>query len=199
MLVLLMAFAISAASCKQEATCDDPNSDNYGEVGDCQYTFTLTSEAIDENGELKDEFKCETKTNGIENSIPLAWKNVPEGTGSLAIIMQHFPNPNDTLQANSYLLLWDIDPSVTSIPYGTADDGPWFMGSDKDGNYISYTSPCSPSVGTHTYEIILYALSETPSSLPSQSSLTVTWSVLRAAIATVTTIGTAKLEFDDVN
>jgi len=109
--------------------------------------FVLASSAI-ENGELLDAYKCETKENDIEKSIPLSWSNIPTGTGALAVIMHHFPNPDDTSQANSYLLLWDIAPSVTAIPYGEADDGPWYMGANKDGTAISYTSPCSPSSGS---------------------------------------------------
>ena len=69
--------------------------------------FTLTSEAIS-NGELLDDFKCESKTDGIENSIPLAWSNVPSGTGSLAIVMFHYPNSDDLSDINSYLHLWNI-------------------------------------------------------------------------------------------
>ncbi len=168
--------------------------DSTPELGE----FTLASIAIS-NGELLDAYKCETKTNDIENSIPLSWENVPEGTGALALIMHHFPNPNDQTQANSYLLLWNIDPSVTEIPYGTADDGAWYMGANKDGTAISYTSPCSPSAGTHEYTITLYALSSTPASLPSQSSVSVDYATLKAAIATVSTIDIAELTFNDVN
>lgn len=151
------------------------------------------------NGELLDAFKCESKTNDIESSIPLAWENVPEGTVSLAVMMYHFPNANDQTQANSYILLWDIDPSVTSIPYGTADDGAWYMGSNKDGTAISYTSPCSPSAGNHEYTITVYALSETPASLPSQSTIDVDYDTLKAAIESVTLVGSASLTFNDVN
>ncbi len=160
--------------------------------------FTLTSIAI-ENGELLDAYKCETKTNGIENSIPLTWSNVPTDANSLAIIMKHYPDPSDLTIVSSYLLLWDIDPSVTDIPYGTADDGPWYMGSNKDGTAISYTSPCSPSPGSHEYTITIYALSATPSSLPTSSSLSVDYDVLIKAISTVTIVDEASLTFNDVN
>ncbi|UKN00463.1 hypothetical protein K6119_12045 [Paracrocinitomix mangrovi] len=202
-LLLLFAGMSVLSSCKKKG-CTDINASNYSAEAEkddksCQYDFYLRSDAIDENGELMADYKCEDKVNGIEASIPLKWGNVPDGTGSMAIIMQHFPNPNDQSQANSYLLLWDISPSVTEMPHGTADDGPWFMGSNKDGDYISYTSPCSPDPGTHAYEIILYALSETPASLPAQSDISVDWQTLKDAIATVTVIDTAVLEFNDVN
>lgn len=159
--------------------------------------FTLTSEAI-ANGELLDAYKCESKTNNIENSIPIAWSNVPDAAVSLAVIMHHYPNSSDTTMANSYLLLWGIDPSVTEMAYGTADDGPWYMGANKDGNAISYTSPCSPSTGTHAYTITVYALDGLPSGLPSQSSLTVDYDTMKTAIASVNIVGRAVLDFNDV-
>lgn len=159
--------------------------------------FTVTSAAIS-NGELLADFKCESKVEDVENSIPLAWTNVPEGTSSLAVTMVHYPNPDDLTSPNSYLLLWGIDPSVTEIAYGAADDGAWYIGQNKDGTAISYTSPCSPSAATHEYTITVHALSETPSSLPTMSSIDVDYSTLITAIGTVTTVGTAELTFNDV-
>ena len=160
--------------------------------------FTLSSVAISD-GELLDSYKCEEKVDGIENSIPLSWSNVPESANSLAVIMHHYPNSEDTSKANSYLLLWDINSTVDGIGYGEADDGSWFMGSNKDGNQVSYTSPCSPSAGSHEYTITLYALSQTPDSLPTQSTMDVNYSVLIDAINTTTIIDTATIIFNDVN
>ena len=164
--------------------------------------FVLTSAAI-ESGELLSAFKCEMKSmvDGTEDSIPLAWSGVPDGTGSLAIIMHHFPNPNDKDpdRANQYLLLWDIPPSVTEIAHGTADDGTWFMGANKDNVAISYTSPCSQEATSSgkSYTITVYALSSTPSALPTASSLDVTFGVLLNAIGSVTVLDTASITFTD--
>lgn len=131
----------------------------------------------------------------MEESIPLSWSNVPAGTKSLAVIMHHYPDPHDKTRVSAYLLIWGIDPGVTEIPHGAADDGPWFMGANKDGAAISYTSPCSKGAGTHEYTITVYALSETPPSLPQESSLSVTYEVLTKALETVTMIDTASLVF----
>jgi len=173
-----------------------------GDGGTSDSTFVLTSEGV-ADGALLDAFKCEMKSmeDGSEASIPLTWSGVPEGTGSLAITMHHYSNPADTdpSRANHYLELWDIDPTVTEIPHGDADDGPWFMGANKDNNVISYTSPCSPSGQSagHEYTITIYALSETPASLPTESSLDVTYSVMLEAIETVNVLGTAEITFTD--
>ena len=158
----------------------------------------LTSSGV-VNGELLDAFKCETKENGVEKSLPLSWSGVPSSTKSLAIIMHHYPNAPDVTIPNAYLILWAIDPSVIEIPYGAADDGPWYMGPNKDGNTVSYTSPCSQNAGTKEYTITVYALDQTPASLPASSSVDVTYSVLTEALSTVNIIDTAVLTFNDVN
>ena len=160
--------------------------------------FKLTSIAI-KNGVLLDDYKCEEKVNDVENSIPLSWENVPEGTRSLAIVMYHYPKKDDKTEINSYLLLWDIDPEITGIPYKMASKGNWFMGANKDGTAISYTSPCSRGKGKHEYTLALYALSETPSSLPKKHSLNVDYNVFMNALATVKIIDRTTLTFIDSN
>ena len=141
--------------------------------------FRLTSPAI-VDGELLSAYQCEEKVNGEEDSIPLAWSNVPSAANKLAITM------HEESTQNTYLLLWDIDASVQAIDHGKADEGNWFMGPNKDGNTISYTSPCSHDGGSHEYTLTLYALSETPASLPKEDSMSMTLSQLRQAIAEVT-------------
>ncbi len=188
-LFVAIVLSLSVAGCKS----DDNDDETSGTTSD----FTFTSSAIS-NGELLADYKCETKVNDMEDSIPLAWSGVPSSAGSLAITMHHYPNADNTSDVNSYLLLWGISTSVTEIAHGGADDGAWYIGSNKDGTAISYTSPCSPSAGSHAYTLTIYALSETPSSLPTSSSLDVTYSVLKSAIDTVTVIDTATLAFNDV-
>lgn len=157
-----------------------------------QTSFSLSSVAIDASGSLLDAYKCEQKVNGIEKSIPIQWSNVPEGTGSLAISIHGFPKPEEI---NSYLTLWNIDPSVTEIPYGEANNGAWYMGPNKDGANITYSSPCNPSGATSTYYMTIFALSETPSSLPSADDLSVNYSTLLASFSEVTIIDSVVLEY----
>ncbi|OUU48977.1 MAG: hypothetical protein CBC28_01955, partial [Flavobacteriaceae bacterium TMED68] len=118
--------------------------------------------------------------------------NIPEGTGSIAISIHGFPNANET---NSYLTLWNINPSVTEIQYGEANSGEWFMGPNKDGGKISYSSPCSPSGGTSTYYMTIYALNITPPSLPEENSLTINYSALVNSLSEVTIIDQVVLEY----
>jgi phosphatidylethanolamine-binding protein (PEBP) family uncharacterized protein len=140
------------------------------------------------------DYQCEEKVNGVEKSIPISWANVPEGTGALAISIHAFTN-TAVVETNSYLTLWNIDPSITEIAYGQANNGKWYMGPNKDGVGISYSSPCNPSGNSSTYYMTLYALSETPSSLPTENSLTVDYTVLKEAIESVTLIDSIEMEY----
>ncbi len=157
--------------------------------------LAISSEAI-VDGALLEAFACERKDNGVEASIPLAWSGVPAEAGSLAITMHHFPRPDDPTEVNSYLTLWDIDASVTGIAHGEASEGEWFQGSNKDGNAISYTSPCSPDdTGNHEYTITLYALSDTPPSLPDGHAIAIDRTALVESLESVTIVDVATLTF----
>lgn len=170
---------------------------NYEDFKTINSDFKLYSKAIAE-GRLLDEYKCEKKVNDVENSIPLSWSNVPEGTKSLAVVMYHYPRKDDKTEINSYLLLWGIDPSVNDIPYKMANNPDnWFMGSNKDGTAISYTSPCSQGKGEHEYNIALFALSDTPKSLPKTNSLEVDYVTFMNALSEVEVIDRTTLTFLD--
>lgn len=191
LLPLLILFIFSCRSNKSDQT--KINHDDFKTINP---NFTLSSKAI-KNGIMLDSYKCEKKINDHENSIPLSWSNVPLGTKSLAIIMYHYPRKENRSEVNSYLLLWNIDPNVTEIPYKMASQGGWYMGANKDGTAVSYTSPCSHGKGKHEYIIALYALSETPASLPKSNSLDVDYSVFMNAISRVNIIDRTTLTFID--
>lgn len=185
---------LSFLACKNSRT--DLTKVNHDDFKTINSDFKLTSKAI-ENGILLDAFKCEEKINGEENSIPLSWQNIPEDTKSLAIVMYHYPKKDDKTEINSYLLLWNINPEINEIPYKMAKKGSWYMGANKDGNAISYTSPCSQGKGKHEYIIALYALAETPSALPKNNSLEVDYNEFMNAIGNTKIIDRTTLTFID--
>lgn len=57
------------------------------------------------------------------------------------------------------------------------------------------SSPCSPSGATSTYYMTIYALSETPPSLPEEDSLTIDYTALIASFEEVTIIDQIVLEY----
>ena len=160
--------------------------------------FTLSSAAI-EDGKLLQDYMCEEEQEGVEKTIPLSWENVPEGTKSLAIIMYHFPIPEDKTIVNSYILVWGIDPSITEITYGEEPSDNWFMGSNKDGDAISYTSPCSPSPEPHEFNIAIFALADYPEALPMENSIDVDFTTFMDAIESSEILGKAELSFTVIN
>ena len=203
LLFYFFAFSIFTLACSKETVVTPAATTNTGTTTTTPTPtvsasgFKLTSTAV-VNGVLLNAFKCEKKVNGIENSIPLAWENAPAKATSFAITMIHYPNSSDSTKYSSYLLLWGIDKTVNKILYAEANKGPWFMGVNKDGNNISYTSPCSAGAGTQQYILTIYALSETPATLPTKSTTAVTYEVLTKAIPTVTVLDKTKLIFNSV-
>ncbi len=191
---LLPLLAVFIVSCNNSITTT-VNHDDFKTINS---DFIISSSAI-ENGVILNDYKCEEKINDIENSIPLAWKNVPEGTKSLAIVMYHYPKKDNKTEINSYLLLWDIDPTITEIPYKMASNGDWHMGANKDKTAVSYTSPCSHGKSKHEYIIALYALDETPIDLPKNNSIEVDYNVFMNSLATVNIIDRTTLRFFDSN
>jgi phosphatidylethanolamine-binding protein (PEBP) family uncharacterized protein len=158
--------------------------------------FVLTSAAI-VDGYLIDDYKCESETqNDLQNSIPLTWSNVPEGTGSFIVIMYGYattaPDFDPTADPDAQLLIWRIESDITEIPWGEAGNTIGVVGANRDG-HLGYKSPCSPSSGEHEYTLAIYALSETPSSLPTINSTDVDYASLIEAIESVTVLGIAEL------
>jgi phosphatidylethanolamine-binding protein (PEBP) family uncharacterized protein len=194
-LLVIATTTIFITSCKHKRSASFKSYDNFKTINS---DFKLNSKAV-ANGELLDAYKCEEKINDIENSIPLSWSNVPEGTGSLAIVMYHYPKRDDKTEVNSYLLLWGINPTVTNIPYKMANNPNWVMGSNKDGTAISYTSPCSRGPGNHKYTIALFALKETPKLLPKTNSRDINYDRFMEAISEDNIIDRTTLTFIDAN
>ncbi|MGB5437049.1 MAG: hypothetical protein WBM98_14235 [Maribacter sp.] len=154
--IIMILFLGNACTHKKEAA-----SYKYDDFKTINPDFKLNSKAVID-GKLLEDFRCEEKVDGVENSIPLSWSKVPKGANSLAIVMYHYPKKDNKSEINSYVLLWGINPSVSEIPYKMANNPDWYMGPNKDGTAISYTSPCSRGPGEHEYTIALFALSETP-------------------------------------
>jgi hypothetical protein len=67
--------------------------------------------------------------------------NLPEGTGSLAIVMHHYLFPGDTSRVSSYLLLWGIPPSVSDVPHGGAATGDWYFAGRAELSTVGAGAP----------------------------------------------------------
>ena len=110
-------------------------------------TFSLTSTAFDEGGDIPRDNSCD----GAETPIPLEWSDEPAGTAELALVM-------DDPDARGFIH-W----VVAGIPAGVGrlDGGPLPSGAVEgrnSGGGTGYAGPCPPS-GTHRYVFTLFALS----------------------------------------
>ncbi|MFI5324227.1 MAG: YbhB/YbcL family Raf kinase inhibitor-like protein [Thermodesulfobacteriota bacterium] len=107
----------------------------------------LTSLDFEDGGVIPREMTCD----GKDVSPELMIEGVPEGTKSLALIMDDLDTPRGTFV---HWLAWNIPADTTRIEHGKEPKGT--QGTIGFGGK-GYRGPCPPS-GTHRYFFKLYAL-----------------------------------------
>jgi hypothetical protein len=113
---------------------------------------TLTSEAFEHGEAIPPRHACE----GEDVSPPLAWSDVPDGTRSLALIVDDPDAPTGTF---IHWLAWGIDPSSGGLAEGEAAPSEGRSGFGTTG----YRGPCPPAGhGRHRYFFRLFALNAVP-------------------------------------
>lgn len=108
-------------------------------------TMSVSSPSFEDEGPIPDEFTC----NGSKKNPALVIKGIPEGTKSLAIIMD---DPDAPGRIYDHWLIWNIPPEEL-IPENFSTG---IEGSNSKGDR-GYTGPCPPS-GTHRYFFKVYAV-----------------------------------------
>jgi len=119
--------------------------------------FQISSPSFEHNAKIPRQFTCE----GQDISPELRWTGVPEGTRSLALIVEDpdAPDPAAPKRVFVHWVLYNLPASSTglaenlaaeSLPYGTkAGQNGW--------QRAGYGGPCPP-IGRHRYFFKLYAL-----------------------------------------
>jgi hypothetical protein len=115
----------------------------------------ITSTAFDAQGPIPTRHTCE----GEDVAPPLAWRDLPAGTRSLALIVDDpdAPDPSKPQRTWVHWVMYDIPPTVPGLPEGGR---PAFAGSRDGANdweRTGYGGPCPP-IGRHRYFFKLYAL-----------------------------------------
>jgi len=105
----------------------------------------LTSPAFSDGGEIPPLYTCD----GEDVSPPLEIAEIPEGTASLALVMDDPDAPGRTFV---HWVAYDIDPAARIGEAAAVGTG----GLNHFGTKV-YGGPCPPS-GTHRYVFKLYAL-----------------------------------------
>ena len=110
--------------------------------------FELTSSAFGHGQPIPRKHTCDAE----DVSPPLAWSGVPEGTVSLALVVDDPDAPSGTF---THWLAWGIDPAAGSLAEGEA--GP--VEGRNDFGTSGWRGPCPPpGHGPHRYFFRLYAL-----------------------------------------
>ncbi len=119
--------------------------------------FTLTSSAFVHEGEIPTVYTCE----GEDISPPLAWTDPPEGTKSLALIVDDpdAPDPEAPKMTWVHWVLYNLPAGAGTLAEGLAPDA--LPESAREGvndwGRTGYGGPCPP-IGRHRYFHKLYAL-----------------------------------------
>jgi Raf kinase inhibitor-like YbhB/YbcL family protein len=113
--------------------------------------FTLTSSVLTDGGMFPDASTCASTT---ESSPDFMWTAGPSGTMSYALILL------DTQNSLNHWIVWDIPPSVTSLPAMLDTAAMLSMpagAKQKPYSGTGYFGPC-PQGTDHLYKFTLYAL-----------------------------------------
>jgi hypothetical protein len=120
-------------------------------------TFSITSTAFEDGGSMAARYTCE----GQDISPPLHWNGIPEGTRSLALIVDDpdAPDPEAPKMTYVHWVLYNLPADTEGLPEGTtAGDLPaGTLQGINDWQRTGYGGPCPP-IGRHRYFHKLYAL-----------------------------------------
>ncbi len=119
--------------------------------------MNLRSESFEHAAAIPRKHTCE----GADVSPPLSWTNPPEGTASVALIVDDpdAPDPAAPERTHVHWILYNLPPSATTLQEGAgAIENPHeALPGINDFGSATYGGPCPP-VGRHRYYFRLYAL-----------------------------------------
>ena len=117
----------------------------------------ITSPAFEHGEPMPRRYTCE----GDDISPALEWSGVPEGTKSLALLVDDpdAPDPAAPKRVWVHWVLYDIPPDVIRLREGIggADLPPGTLEGLNDWKKAGYGGPCPP-IGRHRYFFKLYAI-----------------------------------------
>jgi Raf kinase inhibitor-like YbhB/YbcL family protein len=116
--------------------------------------FQLESGAFAAGGFIPQKYTC----SGDNVSPALSWKNPPNGTQSLVLIVADPDAPSGTW---IHWIIYNLPPSSYRLPEGVPKVGE-IQGGARQGTTsfqeVGYGGPCPPPGSTHHYHFNLYAL-----------------------------------------
>jgi Raf kinase inhibitor-like YbhB/YbcL family protein len=153
--------------------------------------LAITSPVFSHNGEIPERHTCD----GEDVSPPLTWSGVPDGTRSLALIVDDpdAPDPAAPKMTWVHWVLYNIPPGATGLPQGVkpADLPKGTKEALNDWKRTGYGGPCPP-IGRHRYFHKLYALDTLLSDLGKVTKQGLEKAMKGHILASVELIGTYK-------
>ena len=113
----------------------------------------LTSTAFRSGSSSPDRYTCV----GEGGSPPLEWRKIPEGTRSLALILDDPDAPSGLFV---HWVLYNLPPNMNGLPENYSPGDGVHSGRNSLGQ-TGYSGPCPPGGETHHYYFRLYALDKT--------------------------------------
>ena len=126
--------------------------------------MTLVISSFPDGGEIPVRFSqaADGSAPGRGTSPAIAWTNTPIGTQSLVLSMRDIdmPNTRKTDDQTVHWIVWNIPPSVMSLPQGALPGSPRLDGSHQiSASGAMYRGPGTPENGPrHHYLFELFAL-----------------------------------------
>lgn len=141
---LVDALLVGAAVSVLRSRSDDARSTfNTGRM-------RITSAAFAQDETIPPAHTCD----GRDISPPLSWSDVPDGTKSLALVMD---DPDAVTGTWTHWTVWDIAPGAGGFEIGAVPAGA-IQGLTSDGT-AGWHGPCPP-FGSHRYFFKLFALDD---------------------------------------
>lgn len=119
--------------------------------------FTLSSSAFGPNETIPERHSCD----GNNLSPELNWTTPPDGTQSLALVLDDPDAVGVVGFVYDHWLLFNLPPDTTALPEGIglgADPPEGSLPGVNSARTQRYAGPCPPSGQTHNYVFTLYAL-----------------------------------------
>lgn len=148
----LMKLIISLTVAVLFVSCSDDDGGN-GSTG----SLTVSSAAFSSGSDIPVQNTCD----GVNDSPPIQWTGIPEGTQTLAMIMDDPDAPGGTFV---HWVLFNIPGTVNSLAEAACPNGVLPTGclrGENDFGTQGYSGPCPPTGSNHRYFFKIYALDST--------------------------------------
>jgi Raf kinase inhibitor-like YbhB/YbcL family protein len=132
---------------------------------EAEMSIVLSSAAFQSGGTIPKKFTAD----GVDQSPPLAWSELPAGTKTLALICDDPDAPHGTWV---HWVLFDLPGQSRELEEGVPTEGSLSNGAKQGKNdfgRIGYGGPSPPKGKPHRYFFTLYAL-DVAANLPSGAS-----------------------------